>query len=120
MNILKGKTYKTVNGGSVRIVADDRVSTNGKHWVGLYDGDKGEWVLTYDNDGNAYVFGTMKPELCIVPEKRKWWVISYKNDDDHILAEIWSAHVNSFESIMKRIKSHRYNEAIVTLVEQEQ
>jgi hypothetical protein len=90
MNIKLGKTYKTVNGGSVRIICDDRASMNGKHWVGLYAADKGEWILTIDADGNAYVFDTMKPELNIVPEKRSVWVVSYIRTDGRFEFELWS------------------------------
>lgn len=127
MNIQKGKTYKTMNGGSVRIIADDRVSFNGKHWVGLYDGDNGEWVVTYDADGTAYVFDTIKHDLSIKPETSKWWVLTYTSgntgafstrSDSGVKAEIWSAETNSRDAIDKRIKNFHLENAKVTLVEQ--
>jgi hypothetical protein len=118
MNIQKGKTYRTANGGSVRIIADDRASMNGKHWVGLYNGDKGEWVMTYDREGNAYVFDTLKPELNIVPEKNKWWIVSYTDTyHERVKAEVLSADSNSEASIKYRIKTLNLVDAKYTLVE---
>jgi hypothetical protein len=118
MNIQKGKTYKTMNGGSVRIIADDRASFNGKHWVGLYDGNNGEWVVTYDADGTAYVFDTIKPDLSIKPETNKWWVLTYTGINGSVKAEIWSAETNSRAGIAKRIDYLHLENAKVTLVEQ--
>jgi len=120
MNIEKGKTYTTVSGGTVRIIADDRTSMNGKHWVGLYTprgGGEGEWIVTLDSDGIAYVFDTRKPELSIRPETNKWFVISYTDMYGAIRAEIWSADTNARESIDRRIKNYHYENAKVTLVE---
>lgn len=117
MNIQKGKRYATVNGGSVRIIADDRASMNGKHWVGLYNGENGEWVLTYDADGNAYVFDTLKPELNIKPEKNKWWVISYTNPWGKVMAEIWNANTNDEAAIKKHIEVNGFKDSKYVLVE---
>lgn len=127
-----GKNYETVNGGSVRIIADDRASFNGKHWVGLYTpvgGGEGEWIVTLDEKGTAYVFDTIKPELSIKPETNKWWVLTYTNGNfsgfnsspmtnSGVRAEIWSADTNSREAIDKRIKNFHMENAKVTLVEQ--
>ena len=127
MNIQKGKTYTTVNGGKVRIVADDRKSMSGKHWVGLYDGENGEWLITLDEKGTAYVFDTIKPELSIKPETSKWWFITYTDakysgnvatNRSGVTAEVWSAETNSREAIDKRIKNFHLENAKVTLVEQ--
>ena len=116
-----GKTYETVNHGKVRIISDDRASSNGKHWVGLYTprtGEfNGEWIVTLDENGTAYVFDTIKPELSIKPETNKWWVISYTGEFGNVKAEIWSADTNSRENIDKRIKSYRFENAKVILVE---
>lgn len=126
MNIQKGKRYKTMNGGSVRIIADDRASFNGKHWVGLYNGDNGEWVVTYDADGTAYVFDTVKPDLSIAPETNKWWVINYTEGNtgsygtcnkSGIKAEIWSAETNDRNAIDRRIANFHLKDAKVILVE---
>jgi len=116
-----GKSYKTQNGGTVRIIADDRASYNGKHWVGLYTpagGGEGEWIVTLDEKGTAYVFDTIKPDLSIKIEKRKWWILSYVDLSGRVKAEIWSAETNSKESIDKRIKAWNYFDVKVTLVEQ--
>lgn len=118
-----GKSYKTQNGGKVRIIADDRASFNGKHWVGLYTpagGGEGEWIVTLDEKGTAYVFDTIKPELSIAIEKRKWWIISYSSINTYgsITAEIWSADTNSRAQIDKRIANYHYENVVVTLVEQ--
>ena len=126
MNIQKGKSYTTVNGGTVRIIADDRSSMNGKHWVGLYDGENGEWILTFDSDGRAYVFDTYKPELSIKPETSKWWVLTYTQgntgafgtrSDSGTKAEIWSAETNTRAAIDLRIKNFHLEGVKVTSVE---
>lgn len=126
-----GKTYPTVNGGKVRIIATDRASSNGKHWVGLYTpatGEfAGEWIVTLDEKGTAYVFDTIKPELSIKPETSKWWFITYTDakysgnvatNRSGVTAEIWSADTNSREAIDKRIKNFHLENVKVTLVEQ--
>jgi len=126
----QGKLYPTVNGGSVRIISDNRRSMNGKHWVGLYTpaiGSEGEWIVTLDEKGTAYVFDTIKPELSIKPETSKWWFITYTDakysgnvatNRSGVTAEIWSADTNSREAIDKRIKNFHLENAKVTLVEQ--
>lgn len=125
-----GKSYPTVNDGKVRIIATDRASSNGKHWVGLYTplgGGEGEWIVTLDEKGTAYVFDTIKPELSIKPETNKWWVLTYTEGNtgafgtcssSGVKAEIWSAETNSRDAIDKRIKNFRLKNAKVTLVEQ--
>jgi hypothetical protein len=118
MNITNGKTYNTANGGSVRIIADDRKSSNGKHWVGLYDGENGEWLVTYDADGMAYVFDTPKPELSLKPEISKWWVLTYTTLGNRTKAEIWSADTNNRERVEKYIANFHLENAKLTLVEQ--
>jgi hypothetical protein len=120
MNIQKGKTYKTKNGGSVRIVADDRESYNGKHWVGLYATENGEWVLTYDNVGNAYVFDTIKPELSIEPETRKWWFCTFLGyaDGNRIDFRAWNADIYSRDDVRKLAKENKLKDFRITLVEQ--
>lgn len=116
-----GKHYPTVNGGSVRIIATDRASYNGKHWVGLYTpvgGGEGEWIVTLDEKGTAYVFDTIKPELSIKPQTNKWWIFSYTDMYGGVKAEIWSAETNTRESIDRRLKNYHYENVKVTLVEQ--
>ena len=117
-----GKSYPTVNGGKVRIISTDRASSNGKHWVGLYTpatGEfNGEWLITLDEKGTAYVFDTIKPDLSIKIEKRKLWILSYVDLSGRVKAEIWSAETNSKESIDRRIKAWNYFDVKVTLVEQ--
>ena len=117
MKLELGKTYKTKNGGSVRIICTDRVSMHGKHYVGLYNGDNGEWVLTYDDDGGAYVFDTPKIELNIKPEKNKWWVISYTNPWGKVMAEIWNANTNDEAAIKKHIEVNGFEDSKYVLVE---
>ena len=131
MNVWElGKTYPTVNGGSIRIIATDRHSYNGKHWVGLYTpigGGEGEWIVTLDEKGTAYVFDTIKPELSIKPKTNKWYVITYTSgstgkfatsSNDGVKAEIWSADSNSRNGIDKYIANFHLENAKVTIIEQ--
>jgi hypothetical protein len=117
MNITKGKTYNTADGGSVRIIADDRKSSNGKHWVGLYDGENGEWLVTYDADGTAYVFDTVKPDLSIAPEKRKFFLASYITMNGTIAATAWKLSTGE-ETIRNYLKQNGCTDVRITLVEQ--
>ena len=120
MKLELGKTYKTKNGGSVRIICTDRVSMHGKHYVGLYNGDNGEWVLTYDDDGGAYVFDTPKIELNIVPEKRKAWVVSYVDTNNVVCFDAWNVLSFKFKTadiIRNHYEKCHYTDIRIKLVE---
>ena len=117
MNIVKGKTYKTVNGGSVRIIADDRNSYNGKHWVGLYDGANGEWILTFDSEGTAYVFDDVKPELSIRKDVKRWWILAF-TFDGNVYAKIWDANIKSKTDLEQYIAKRGLKNSVVTFLEE--
>ena len=80
MNFVRGSAYKTVNGGSVRIIDHYRSAMDDQHWFGFYDTDDGGSILYFYFDSNGTAYDIFKrdtaidPGFSIIPEPRRSWL----------------------------------------------